>query len=521
MTSWVAPGYGRIDTAVTRPAQILDGYERPTMSNQKSVSGERSHDPRFPEKFLKFMSSGWGDTTLTGLKPVEQADNHARRRAALSDAYPGETLIIPTGEEKVRANDTFYKFRAGTDFAWLTGDYDPEGVLVLHPVSGGHDAVLYRRPRKGAESDEFFRSAKYGELWIGRHHSLDEKSTLLGLACRDIDDLQKALSGLRRDQVRVSRGFDSTIDSWFAAETVTEGLTRDKEFDRTMSEMRLRKDSWELAQLQDAIDATVRGFEDVARVLPSHRSVPERLLEGVFHSRARVEGNEVGYDSIVGAGPHATTLHWTSNTGHTTPGELILMDMGVENRHLYTADVTRTVPVSGSFSPLQKQVYDIVLASQQAGMDAIKPGVEFTHIHLTCMRVLAEGLSDLGVLPVSVEEAMEPDSMLYRRWTLHGFGHMLGLDVHDCASSRPEKYHKGVLEEDYVLTVEPGLYFQANDELVPEELRGIGVRIEDDVQVTADGHKNLSAGLPREAAEVESWLSQQRDAGLRLPGVDQ
>ena len=185
------------------------------------------------------------------------------------------------------------------------------------------------------------------------------------------------------------------------------------------------------------------------------------------------------------------------------------MDMGTENNHLYTADVTRTIPVTGRFTPLQRQVYDIVLASQQAGMDAVKPGVEYKHIHETCMRVLAEGLSDLGVLPVGVDEAMAEDSLVYRRWTLHGFGHMLGIDVHDCAAARKEHYWKGTLAEGHVLTVEPGLYFQEHDELVPEELRGIGIRIEDDVLVTAEGRQNLSDGLPRAADDVEEWLARQ------------
>ena len=158
-------------------------------------------------------------------------------------------------------------------------------------------------------------------------------------------------------------------------------------------------------------------------------------------------------------------------------------------------------------------------ASQQAGIDAVNPGVEFDDVHQTCMRVLAAGLHDLGLLPVSVDEAMGKDSMLYRRWTLHGFGHMLGIDVHDCARARKEKYREGSLAEGYVLTVEPGLYFQPEDELVPAELRGIGVRIEDDVLVTADGPRVLSAGLPRSADEVETWLATQREAGPRLPGA--
>src|SRR5262249_21998689 len=229
------------------------------------------------------------------------------------------------------------------------------------------------------------------------------------------------------------------------------------------------------------------------------------------------DGNDVGYSSIVGGGPHGAILHWTRNDGRTTPGELLLMDMGVENRELYTADVTRTVPVSGTFTPLQRQVYDIVYRSQQAGIDAIKPGVRFSDIHQTCMRTLAEGLSDLGVLPVGVDEAMAKDALHYRRWTLHGFGHMLGLDVHDCASARKERYREGTLEEGYVLTVEPGLYFQPEDDLVPAELRGIGIRIEDDVLVTTSGARVLSAALPRTANDVESWLATQREEERRVP----
>lgn len=285
-----------------------------------------------------------------------------------------------------------------------------------------------------------------------------------------------------------------------------------------IAELKLVKDEWEIAQLQDAIDATVRGFEDVARVLPADRAVTERLLEGIFALRARHDGNDVGYSSIVGSAEHATILHWIRNTGVTQPGKLLLMDMGVEGRHLYTADVTRVLPVSGTFTPLQRQLYDIVYASQQAGIEFIRPGVSFKDVHRTCMRVLAEGLSELGLLPVSVDEAMEETSTVYRRWTLHGFGHMLGIDVHDCSNARKQTYRDGTLGEGYVLTVEPGLYFQPEDELVPAELRGIGIRIEDDVLVTAAGAVNLSAGLPRRADEVETWLAAQREAGHRLPG---
>jgi Xaa-Pro aminopeptidase len=221
-------------------------------------------------------------------------------------------------------------------------------------------------------------------------------------------------------------------------------------------------------------------------------------------------GNDLGYDSIVAGGSHATTLHWTENSGPVTPGELLLLDMGVEGTNLYTADVTRTLPVDGTYTPVQRDLYALVLRAQQAGIDVIRPGVPFQAPHEAAMRVLAHGLEDLDLLPVSAEEALSPDSKVYARWTLHSVSHMLGLDVHDCASAAPDAYKDGTLAEGMVLTVEPGLYFQEDDLLVPEQLRGIGIRIEDDVVVTADGARNLSASLPREPGAVEEWM-----AGLR------
>ena len=482
----------------------------------KAADGTESHDPDFPEAFLSFMRQGWRDTELP-VGPRPEVPNHAKRRAALAEAFPGETLVIPTGTEKVRANDTDHRFRPGSDFAYLTGDLEPDSVLVLRP---GGEATLFMRPRSSRATDEFFRS-RHGELWVGRRPTLKEKSTELGLPTADLTELDAALADLAPGRTRVLRGFDARVD---AAVRPYDGAReegqpgRDRELAIAISELKLVKDEWEIAQLQEACDATVRGFEDVARALPADRAVSERLLEGIFALRARHDGNDVGYGSIVGAGEHATILHWVHNHGATRPGELLLMDMGVENRNLYTADVTRVLPVDGRFTPLQRQVYDAVYAAQQAGIDVIKPGVAFRDVHLTAMRVLAEALKDLGLLPVSVDEAMDPASTVYRRWTLHGTSHMLGIDVHDCANARKETYRDGPLGEGYVLTVEPGLYFQPEDELVPEELRGIGVRIEDDILVTADGSVNLSAGLPRRSDEVETWLAEQREAGPRLPG---
>jgi Xaa-Pro aminopeptidase len=277
-----------------------------------------------------------------------------------------------------------------------------------------------------------------------------------------------------------------------------------------LSELRLVKDEWEVGQLQEACDITALGFEDSVREWDRAVEHGERWIEGTFFRRARTMGNDIGYDSIVGGGRHATTLHWIENSGPIRPGELVLLDMGVEATTLYTADVTRTIPVSGRYTTLQRELYSLVLAAQQAGIDAVRPGVDFLAPHQAAMAVLAHGLEDMGLLPVSAEEALAPDNKVYARWTLHSTSHMLGMDVHDCAASRPEAYTQGALAEGMVLTVEPGLYFQEDDLLVPEEMRGIGIRIEDDILVTSDGSKNLSAALPRDPAAVEEWMASLR-----------
>ena len=301
------------------------------------------------------------------------------------------------------------------------------------------------------------------------------------------------------------RGLSTAVDGAVAADDA-----RDAELARVASELRLVKDAWEVEQLQEACDITTLGFEDSVKEWDDVLSHGERWIEGTFFRRARAMGNDIGYDSIVGGGRHATTLHWIENSGPITPGELVLLDMGVEGRNLYTADVTRTLPVDGTFTSLQRELYTLVLDAQQAGIEAVRPGVPFLAAHEAAMTVLASGLDGMGLLPVSAEEALSPDSKVYSRWTLHGTSHMLGMDVHDCGRASDEAYPRGTLADGMVLTVEPGLYFQEDDLLVPEELRGIGIRIEDDILVTADGSRNLSASLPRTADAIEEWMAARR-----------
>jgi Xaa-Pro aminopeptidase len=470
---------------------------RPESSADEEFHTE-SHDPAVSEAYSRFMREGWGDRELD-LPPHPVASYAAARRQRLAEAFPGERLVLPAGSFKVRSYDTDYRFRSDTAHTYFCGNQTSDAVLV---VADG-EAVLYARPRSGRDTDEFFRDRQYGELWVGRRPSLREISDSLGLEVRHIDELAGELE--KTGKTRVHRGVSEAVDQLVPADE-----SRDADFARVASEMRLVKDEWEVAELQTACDITTLGFVDAAGEMDHAVEFGERWIEGTFFRRARAMGNGIGYDSIVGGGSHATTLHWIENSGRIVPGEMVLLDMGVEGHNLYTADVTRTLPVNGTYSPLQRELYDLVYAAQEAGINAVKPGEPFVVAHNAAMDVLAHGLESLRLLPCSAEEALDPDSGVYSRWTLHGVSHMLGMDVHDCGQAAPESYKKGTLAEGMVLTVEPGLYFQADDLLVPEEMRGIGIRIEDDILVTADGAKNLSGALPRTSSDVEEWMATNR-----------
>ncbi len=485
--------------------QETAGAQEPEAAADKPVKQRKNGlYPAVSDELAAVMKSGWADTERRGLEPIPQARQTAARRAAVSARFPGERIVVPAGNLRRRSNDTDYPFRAATEYAHLTGDQTQDAVLVLEPLAeGGHEATAYLLPRSDRENGEFWLHGQ-GELWVGRRNSLAEGEQLLGLPCRDVRTVADVLREAT-GPVRVVRGHDAGVEAALTDKVTAE---RDRELTVFLSELRLVKDDFEITELEQACASTARGFEDVVKVLDKAEATSERWIEGTFFLRARVEGNDVGYGSICASGPHATTLHWVRNDGPVRSGDLLLLDAGVETRHLYTADVTRTLPVNGSFTPLQRKIYDAVYAAQEAGIAAVKPGAAYRDFHDAAQRVLAEHLVAWGLLEGTVERVLELG--LQRRWTLHGTGHMLGIDVHDCAHARTEAYVDCTLEPGMVLTVEPGLYFQADDVTVPEEYRGIGVRIEDDILVTAGGNRNLSAALPRASAEVESWM-----AGLR------
>ena len=490
----------------------------------------RSRRPN-SQAFKDFIGTNWGPRPCELPARAEVADYLQARHDLVGEAFKGERLVIPAGGLKVRSNDTDYRFRAHSSFAHmtgLTGELEPDSVLVLEPTEDGsahtHEAVLYFKPRASRSSEEFYADSRYGEFWVGARPSLEEMEALTGLKVRHIDTLRDSLSkDAGQVSLRVVREADANMTALVDEIRQQVGLPHgndarqtDDALQQQLSEIRLQKDAWELREMQRAVDATKEGFEEIIKQLPRATNHPrgERVVEGAFGARARELGNGLGYDTIAASGNHANTLHWIDNDGEVKAGDLILVDAGIELDSLYTADITRTMPVSGKFTPVQAKVYNAVLDACEVALAAAnKPGARFRHVHEAAMEVIAARLEEWGILPVSAEESLKVESQLHRRWMPHGTSHHLGLDVHDCAQARREMYLDALLEPGMVFTIEPGLYFRADDLAIPEEFRGIGVRIEDDVVVNEDGTvTRISEDIPRTVADVEAWIERVQNS---------
>ena len=456
-----------------------------SQTENKDKGATRSRTPHSKE-FLEYISSGWADKTAAKVSTDPVASFAKSRREAVSKAFPGKAIVIHAGAPKTRSNDTEYRYRPHAAFSHLTGWGSrtvADSVLVIDAKT--NKDVLFLRPTAGKDSDEFFANPAIGEFWVGARPTLDEISALLEIETQDLAQLDAYLEGT--DKIDLD----------------------DQELAQFVSELRLVKDSYEIEQMRIAIAASVRGFEDIVRVLPKSVGIAkgERVIETAFFARARQEGNDLGYDTIAAAGKNACVLHWISNDGEVKPNELVLVDAGVEADSLYTADITRTLPVSGKFTPVQKKIYLAVLEAADAAFAVAKPGIKFREIHAAAMNVIAQKTADWGILPVSAEESLDENKQFHRRWMVHGTSHHVGIDVHDCAQARKEMYLDAELKEGMIFTIEPGLYFHEDDLLAPEQFRGIGIRIEDDVLVTANGVENLSSALPRTPDEIEAWMA--------------
>jgi len=422
-----------------------------------------------------------------------------QRRGELLRRLESGVAVIPTSTLKQRNADTEFRFRPESDFHYLTGFAEPDAVLVLAPGRADGEAVLFLQPRDPA-----------AETWTGRRLGVERAPEVLDVdQAFPIGELDARLPDLLRGAqplwFRTGRRPDldrlvlATLETLRFKPTVARAAPEAiRDPSPLLHEMRLFKAPEELAALRTAAaitrDAHLRAMREAAPGRFEYEI--EALLEYEFRRRG---GTGPAYGSIVASGANATVLHYVTNDRRMQAGELLLIDAGCEYDY-YAADVTRTFPVDGTFTPEQQAVYDLVLAAQAAGLAAVAPGRRFHEVHDAALRVLAQGMLDLDLLTGSLDEVLEQGT--YRRFYMHKSGHWLGLDVHDAGAYFLEGSTTRPLEPGMVLTVEPGFYVAPDDADVPPAFRGIGVRIEDDVLVTADGHENLTADIPKEVPAV-------------------
>ncbi len=413
-----------------------------------------------PEPLLRFLSDGWAAVERETPTQDRRAGAWQERRARLSSQFPDRTIVIRAGHEVTRNSTTTYSFRAHSDFIYLCGAAEPDAVLVIHPAG---DAELFVHAPYRLGEIEWFTDPSRSPLWAGPQVEPEELALRLGITVRALAAMPPSYA-------------------------VPDDAAFDTEVSRSVARLRLVKDAFEVESLRAAAAASLLGHAELRASIPEAiREGGERWLEGTFLRRCSASGNGPGYWPIVGAGPHSCILHWHRNDGPVRNGDVVLVDAAVEGTDHYTADITRTYPTGDAFTGAQQSVYDIVQAAHDAAIASIRPGSAFHDSQDVAWATLVDGLIDLGVFrPGQRAEALDPDTMLHRRYTLHRTSHHLGLDVHDCQVIAAE-YRAGTLVPGMVFTIEPGLYLQANDETVPEHLRGIGVRIEDDILCTADG----------------------------------
>lgn len=424
----------------------------------------------------------------------------ARRRAYLDALGPDAVAVVYSLPERLRNGDAHYHFRQHSDVHYLTGFGEPDATVVLRPGATGEEVVMFVRPRDPEM-----------ETWNGRRAGLDGVKADHGAdVAYPHTELEQRLPDLlaNREHLHYALGLDRDMDALIAS-TIARLRKSEKRGKRppravldprvALHEQRLHKSADEVELLRRAAAISVDAH--VAAMGLGRPGRHEYELEATINYMFRSQGGMgPGYGTIVGAGVNATILHYVENTCALAAGDLVLVDAGCEVDH-YTADITRTWPASGRFTGPQRAVYALVLDVQKSAVAMARPGIALDDLHQHCVRTLTEGMIALGLLAGPVDARIE--DLAYKKFYMHGTSHWLGMDVHDVGA-----YTTGgkprLLEPGMVITVEPGLYIAADAADVPAELRGLGVRIEDDLLITADGYENLTAACPKELAELEA-----------------
>lgn len=406
------------------------------------------------------------------------------RRQKLSEQVSDGIIVLESSPVYERNHDVEYDYRQGSNFYYLTGFEESSSAIIIDPLSD-KPYTLFVQPKNPKL-----------EVWTGILTGTENAVTVYGAdASLGIKEFEKKLEEyLKAGRKIYFPKFDGSIKAIISRSgaSVTTG-----DIDSAVGEMRLFKSAYELEMMQKAIDITCDGL--IASMKAGKPGMYEYQLQAVLEYNFRTSGSpRNGFPSIVGSGPNTTILHYETNRRMTENGELVVMDVGAEYGY-YSADVTRTFPLNGKYSPAQKRIYNIVLAAQKEAMEFIKPGVRFIQVDRIARAVVKKGLVTLGMI-------QESDNTY--GFFMHGTSHWLGLDVHDAGSYSTKGKNDRILEPGMVLTVEPGIYIKEGTTGVDPEYYNIGVRIEDDVLVTADGFKLLSGKAPREINEIEKIMSE-------------
>lgn len=422
-----------------------------------------------------------------------------RRRRFLNAIGSGAVAIMPSAPVSVRSGDVEFIYRQDNDFYYLTGFAEPESVALFAPDEKER-FILFVRPRD-----------KERETWTGRRAGLDgavadygaDKAFALdeldGVLRRHLDKVDRIYYPLGANERMNGRILELLRAAHAMRPRLGTGPHTLLDPRELIHEERLRKRPEELAAMRDAIAISAEAHKAAMRTARGGMMEwqVEATVDYTFRSRGAAGPS---YPSIIASGPNAATLHYINNDREMRTGELLLIDAGCEYG-FYASDVTRTFPIGARFTPLQRDLYEIVLAAQAKGIEAIKPGIKFDDPHEAAVRVLVEGMCRVGLIKGPVEDAMRDGT--WRRFYMHRTSHWLGMDVHDVGLYRVGGESR-TLEPGMVLTVEPGIYIASDDAMAPEEFRGIGIRIEDDVLVIPDGHEVMTAAVPKAVADVEA-----------------
>ncbi|GAP66148.1 aminopeptidase P [Mizugakiibacter sediminis] len=436
---------------------------------------------------------------------IAPAEFARRRRQLMRMAGEDAAVIVAAAPERMRNADAAYPYRQDSDFHYLTGFPEPEAVLALLPGRRAGETILFCREREPER--ERFEGARIGSEGAVRDYGMDDAFPI-----EDIDDI---LPGMIEGRARLychfgrDADFDAKLLTWVRRlRALRGGGVVPKEFvalAHLLHDQRLYKSRAELKLMRRA--AAVAAEAHHAAMHAARPGAGEYAVEAALLHAMRVRGAVPSYPPIVAGGANACVMHYQANRAPLRDGDLVLIDAGAEVE-CYASDITRTFPVNGRWSREQRALYEVVLAAQQAAIDEVRPGRPFSAAHDAAVRVVAEGLCALKLLKGDADAAIE--SGAHRRFFPHKTGHWLGLDVHDVGDYRVDGEPR-LLEPGMVVTVEPGIYVPSDERGVAERWRGIGIRIEDDVAVTADAPEVLTAAVPKEPEALEALLARRKD----------